>query len=96
MSDFAIKLAKAFAIGVTSVQTGKHTTMSSLTDSTDPSAVLIGLVLNAVLCTVSFSQSPSSETARIWKRLYIRGKAMGLPMTLISASLWSYLAYHSK
>ncbi|KAJ9112417.1 hypothetical protein QFC20_002205 [Naganishia adeliensis] len=54
MSDFAIKLAKAVAIGLTSVQ-----------------------------------------TAKIWKRLYIRGKAIGLPMTLISASLWSYLAYHT-
>lgn len=35
MSDFAIKLAKAVAIGLTSVQTGKHTAVSPLTDEID-------------------------------------------------------------
>ncbi|GHJ88381.1 hypothetical protein NliqN6_4783 [Naganishia liquefaciens] len=58
-------------------------------------AAQTGLICNSVLVVSAFSHSPTIETAKIWRRVYIRGKPLNLGIALVSGSLWSYLAYHT-
>lgn len=99
-----LELAQAAAITLTAAHAGKQSLPQFPMNSGSTSeldllpclSINLGLVSNSILVVNAFTHSPTIETVKIWRRVYLRGKPINLAVAATSCGLWSYLAYHSK
>jgi hypothetical protein len=61
------------------------------------SSFLTGYIgLFSVVDRFALMEVPTTETAKLWQRMYNVGKSSAPPMAIVSAGIFGYLAYHGE